>query len=493
MSFFEKNLRLALKLFPALSQQLKSLPEPPPVEKTAEGLATVKIDGVQLSGKVDPIDEGEKFAKYLSVKKAENILIYGLGLGYHLEAVIRMYPRLKRIVVIEPNRQILSAAFHYRDLSPILFDSRLSLVTGETDEEISAMLSSKLREGGEDWEIGIHHPSYRRMPEGFEKLKSIFEMLLSERRFSVTFARQEEKNIRLNIEVIASSPGVSSLFGKLKDQPAILVGAGPSLDKNLPLLYRLQGSVFILAVDTALQPLRKNGISFDAVISVDPQPLSIIHFRESSGLAPLVFLPTTHPVVVNMYKGSRYIMIKESHSFFGKAQHLLQNRGTIDAGGSVSSFALGLLVKTGADPIGFAGQDFAFPKGIPYNRETLERVIGNSGLIRNGEIGVRALVTEHENLQTRFYGEKNGTTHSHLLSYHRDFEKIISRNPDKHFYNLNSSGAEIKGCRNIVSLGEMEQLFKISKQKKKTLPPPQPEKPDNELADNLRKILFPWL
>jgi len=205
------------------------------------------------------------------------------------------------------------------------------------------------------------------------------------------------------------------LFGGLDGMPAVLVGAGPSLDRNLPLLERLKGRAFILGVDTVAEVLTANGIPFDAVISVDPQPVSITHFCGDDFPAPLVFLPSTHPSVVESGRGRRFLMLKDSHSFFGPAQHLLEDRGVSTAGGSVSCIALDLLIKMGADPIGFMGQDFAFPKGMPYNRRTLSAHPLDSPFadILTGS-AAEFLILLSERLKIDAAGGGEGTTPAHV-------------------------------------------------------------------------------
>ena len=51
--------------------------------------------------------------------------------------------------------------------------------------------------------------------------------------------------------------------------PAIIVAAGPSLNKNILELKRLKGRAFIIAVDTAIKPLLNAGIIPDMYAVVD--------------------------------------------------------------------------------------------------------------------------------------------------------------------------------------------------------------------------------
>ena len=53
--------------------------------------------------------------------------------------------------------------------------------------------------------------------------------------------------------VIAAEGEVSELFGAFAGTPAVVVGAGPSLDKDLEVLSGLQERVLVVAVDTVVR------------------------------------------------------------------------------------------------------------------------------------------------------------------------------------------------------------------------------------------------
>ena len=61
------------------------------------------------------------------------------------------------------------------------------------------------------------------------------------------------------------------------DITGIVVAAGPSLNKNIKELKRAKGKAFIIAVDTALKPLLREGIIPDMFFIVDAmKPLDLV-------------------------------------------------------------------------------------------------------------------------------------------------------------------------------------------------------------------------
>ncbi|MBI5179377.1 MAG: motility associated factor glycosyltransferase family protein [Nitrospinae bacterium] len=465
------------------AELLKDLPPSPPTERAKSGVPTVRINGVLAASNVDPVAEGEKFARAVDVEKNPNLLVYGFGLGYHIEALLKLLPPNGKVAVIEANRELLSAASHGRDLSNVLDDARFTLVTGAGDADICQKLSSILSDT--QWQVVIHPASFRLLPESFSELKRTFEMLRTDRRFGGSFGDQEHENIMANLSAIASSPGASALFGALRGAPAVLVGAGPSLDRNLAFLDRLKGRAFVLAVDTSAEVLNANGIACDMVVSVDPQPDSASHLFDSS--APLLFMPSTHPSVVARFAGRRLIILKEGHAFSQKTRELLADRGSTNAGGSVSCVALDFLARAGADPIGLVGQDFAFNKGLPYNRRTMAGFVSEPFGGAEGEDAAGNFTARADLLRIPTARGASGVTHANLFGYLRSAEEIIARHPATAFYNVNSEGAAIRGCTDIFSQGEAERIFGVGNVPELSLPE---ERPAPELEAELKKLLL---
>jgi len=486
MDFFKKNRQSITKTAPHLIEILGSLPPPPQAIKSESGGITVQIGSVLIASSVDPAAEGRKFAM-AQAGVSGGILVYGFGLGYHLESLLELYPD-STVTVVEANMELLSAALHYRDLSALFLNDSFSLVTGRSEKELAASFSKTVGASGGDLKIVIHPPSYRCLPGGYDGIRKSFETLLSERRFKGRFGGQEEKNIRKNLQAVSRSAGVGTVYGNLRGRPAVLAGAGPSLDRNLPLLDWLQDKVFILAADTASTALSNAGIACHATVSVDPQPSSAEHYTEEPPAAPLIFFPTTHPSVVELHKRRRLLAIKKSHSIFSRAEELLKDKGMTDAGGSVSCMGLDLLVKGGADPIGVVGQDFAFTRGNPYNRTTL------AGYARGDTFRERTVFTQNilggdEKLKILSLHGRDEITHANLLSYLRTFEEIIARSRRRSFFNIDSTGAAIRGCRNLACAGEVARFFGQAAKPPEPLSIPE-EKESPDLEARLSELLF---
>ncbi len=430
------------------------------------GHVTARCNDILLHSSYDPVNEGDRFAEVSGIKGGDTVLLYGFGLGYHVDSILKAVGKDGNLLIIELSREILSAAFIKRDISKMLSQSNLWVITGDSEAEVSAVFS---RYTSEKWDrlpdnnkkVVIFSPSFKCMPDGFEKIRNAFEMLQMERRFSVLLGGIEERNFRLNKDLVLKSEGIKELVGKFKGLPGILVSSGPSLDLSLPQLKNLSKRVIIMAVDSALHALVKNDIKPDFTISIDPQEFSYIHLTDYfAANIPLIFMPTSNPVIVKKYKGKKFVVLKNS-PVTSHQSPVTSDKGYTEGGGSVSCIALDILIKLGVNPIIFIGQDCAFPGNRFYSNAIAE---GERWLeLVNGFYMLRDIHKDKISEQKMVYVTDrfglNIPTHENLYRYIRYIEEIVKREKDVSFYNLNSKGVCFRGVEDIPSLSRIKELW----------------------------------
>ncbi len=98
------------------------------------------------------------------------------------------------------------------------------------------------------------------------------------------FGRRYSKNLFENLHYLSDSKPITDYFNSV-DKPIIVFGAGESTQTFLSELLRhhaprndIQSKYFILCVDTALQPLLKNGITPDGVFVEEAQSVIVKAF-----------------------------------------------------------------------------------------------------------------------------------------------------------------------------------------------------------------------
>ncbi|HEF8370460.1 TPA: motility associated factor glycosyltransferase family protein, partial [Campylobacter jejuni] len=169
---------------------------------------------------------------------------------------------------------------------------------------------------------------------------------------------------------------------KNKFDNAIVVSAGPSLAKQLPLLKAYQDKAVIFCADGALSMLEKEGIVPDYVTNLDYSDWSIKFFQNKENLKQSIIALecATHPNVVRSLKAENCMIVLRNKALYQRFN--LNDFGYIDTGTHVSHFSYTLALALGFKNIIMIGQDLAFDeegnshsKGFSYGEQFSEETI----------------------------------------------------------------------------------------------------------------------
>lgn len=175
-------------------------------------------------------------------------------------------------------------------------------------------------------------------------------------------------NTLRNLDTIAAEGDAASLFDALAAAPAIVVAAGPSLDRNLPDILRHRSKAVLIAVDTALRPLLSAGVHPDFVIAADPTEANARHLvgLPSCPSTYLVAEGSIDPEAFRHFCGHTFTFNVADHHPWPWLQSAGIERARLRAWGSVLTTAYDFALRVGCGPIVFAGADLAFSDGRPY-------------------------------------------------------------------------------------------------------------------------------
>ncbi|EEU7054280.1 motility associated factor glycosyltransferase family protein, partial [Campylobacter jejuni] len=144
---------------------------------------------------------------------------------------------------------------------------------------------------------------------------------------------------------------------KNKFENAIVVSAGPSLAKQLPLLKAYQDKAVIFCADGALSMLEKEGIVPDYVLNIDFEDLPLRFFQNKENKTSLNMLScATHPSLVH-FLDNKSVILRDDPLY---QRFNLNDFGYIDTGTHVSHFSYTLALALGFKNIIMIGQDLAF-------------------------------------------------------------------------------------------------------------------------------------
>jgi len=180
-------------------------------------------------------------------------------------------------------------------------------------------------------------------------------------------------NTLTNLPVIASEADAAALCDAFTNVPAVVIGAGPSLDANLPALYDLQDRALLIAVDTAVRPLLAADIRPHLVVSVDPSEANARHLNDLPDVRGLWFVGegSLTPSVFPQFTGRTFTYKVSHHDPWPWLADQDADRLKLQTWGSVLTTAFDLARRAGCSPIVFAGSDLAYTDGLQYCRNTV--------------------------------------------------------------------------------------------------------------------------
>jgi len=184
-------------------------------------------------------------------------------------------------------------------------------------------------------------------------------------------ARYLQNTLR-NAEAIGHEGDAAALKDLFTAVPALVVGAGPSLDRNLADIVRYRDRVVIIAADTSLRPLLAAGVEPDLVVATDPTETNARHLNDLSACARthLVAEGSVDPESLPHFEGRTFFFRIADHHPWPWLRQAGHDRAHLRAWGSVLTTAFDLALTMGCEPIVFAGADLAFTDGRPYARGT---------------------------------------------------------------------------------------------------------------------------
>ncbi|GIQ62827.1 hypothetical protein PACILC2_13950 [Paenibacillus cisolokensis] len=207
------------------------------------------------------------------IGQSKHILVYGFGLGYHIERVIEQYPD-RTVHIMEPDIEVFLAAIEARDLTHIFNYPNIGIFGLGNDALTNVQFAQSVKTYIVDSFCSLFVPAYLRLyadeVSGFTKV--FREMVLSERTNYATqilFKREWPENIVKNLPKTFEGRHLRNLQGYFRDMPALIVGSGPSLDQDLERIRQLQDHVPIFAAGSSIQGLLDKGIKPHMIVSID--------------------------------------------------------------------------------------------------------------------------------------------------------------------------------------------------------------------------------
>ena len=450
MSFYQDNIDLLCLKHPNFKSNILGKYDKSSnfiISDSRSGLPTATVDGKLIHSNREPAREAEKLVIAEVPEKSSACIVEGFGLGYYVEAILRLRPGVP-VIIVEPSPERFLKALDARSLKSIINSPSVSLLIGNDSESIRLLLPG-LPKGS--IQLFKHRALYELNSEFFGEIDKIVQHFISRRDVNTAtlkkFGKLWVRNLIHNLNMLPQAMDVGKLASTFGDFPVLLLAAGPSLDSVLPYMDELQKRFIIVAVDTSAAVLINTGFLPDFTVVVDPQYWNIRHLdRIDLGKTILMSESSTHPGIFRknhrkmFFCGSLFPLGIFIEKYGGSKKRL-------GAGGSVATTAWDFCRLISNGHLFCGGLDLGFPENKTHFHGSFfeEKVhIETSRIAPPEDYTFKAISSGNP-----FYIANNtGTltlTDSRLSIYIQWFEEQIKINKISNIWNISPLGIKIEG------------------------------------------------
>ncbi|MCH9634469.1 MAG: hypothetical protein S4CHLAM7_12210 [Chlamydiae bacterium] len=455
-SIFRDNLPLLRKAYPALATvlsltHLNTLG----LKKTKNGEINYRLELDSVSFELhasSPKEESNNQICELGSKPIKRLLYFGVGLGYLIVPALLWLQKdpLRQLVIFEDQIEVLKLLFSSKQGQLLLHHEQIRLIYLNTPNFWESKLSDLQKYLSQPFEIAslasykkYRHEEFSRFYDSLISLSIDQNTVFAEYLYTSPLVY---KNILRNSCNLPHAHNIHSLKNAFKDKPAIICGAGPSLNKNGPLLKELSDRALIFAGGRALSVLNDLHIEPHLAIGIDPysqhkDTLKCNHFFE----LPLIYRARMNSDALDLSHNARlYVPGAVGYSF---VQWLEKSLGIpspfLEEGLNVVNFNLQIAKLLGCNPLILVGCDLAYTDQKAYS----ESIPDEQFLPRANEVDINDLTLNRGYLR-KDLNEQPIFTLWKWCEEGKWIEQFASRNPQIKLINATEGGLKLATIEN---------------------------------------------
>ncbi len=396
-------------------------------------------------------------------------IVFGLGLGYLVESVFN-YSK-GHVHIYEPNLHLLKLIITSIDISHLLNSERVHLLThpsglsdslhqhymhGDTVDLLYLQSTAAL------WQSKLPCVIRDVVKPAIERKKNSVDVTLA-------YHHQWCESFFQSLPYLPKANSFAILNNTVKQhsKPAIIISAGPSLDKNILALKKMSPYATLICVGRALKLLLENDIIPDYCVFLDFEGPAQQLSNVPSSVSEVNFIlgPFAQPCCYQTRAKHHYYIHLESYSGFAQWLNATfeENAPMVTGGGTVSMLALNAGIAMGHSNIILLGQDLAFQGTQIYagdvhvnqlhdQRYTFSEINTASGNTLNRDIPVVEIRGQQG--ETLLTGQDYDLYRQHFEEMARD----INQNTSVKLFNASTGGAHIEGFE-LISLSDYKHTY----------------------------------
>lgn len=322
----------------------------------------------------DPIKQTHDMLENLEkeLKRYPILYFYGLGNGVLYKGMLYNKTH-EKIVVIEPNLEIIYIVLHLIDFSEDLKSERLTLFYSglATYAQFYFLVSqSKFTIYAKLYNLHIHTPFYDDYEDDYSRINKDFTKAISQ---MVAGHGNSIDDVLLGVsQHIENLPAMLTNYAYVdlikkrykKMDTAVIVSTGPSLDKQLKTLKKYAPYVTVISLDASYPILAKHGIKPDYVTSIERVAATSTFFAKKHPNIDsdiyFVVASLTHKNTISNLKTRKLVLTMRPQA--SEAVFNLKRFGYLGLGHSTANQAYQLAFVLKHKNIVLIGQDLAFGK-----------------------------------------------------------------------------------------------------------------------------------
>ncbi len=474
---FEKNISALRQKNPVLAEKLvKYILTDVPQLVRENNFYNFLYKGKLLHNPLNPLGEAAEIFSMAENTPVAIHLIYGIGLGYLFQ--VASAKSQGTVILYEPDLNILRTAFTLVDFSNDILKQNVFL----TDDFTKACEYIYQKSNTKNTPLLLSTTAYRELNEdSFNNMVTALQHEVG--RYSLDLKYTKERFFELlqktinNIPQIIKETPIVEFKDRFKNRTAVVVSAGPTLDRNIETLKKYRDNIVLITVGTAMKTLNAHNITPDFLCIIEANDCS----KQIQGLdlseVNFITEPYANPNLRKFEFKNTYSHISQNlpiNEFWKEIAGL--NTDEYWSKGTVSYTALNVARILGCSKIVLVGQDLAYIEGQCYSKdsaykdlvckynetlkkweitaENFENFCNSLGNVDDPEFRKQKAIDRINALNNSLYYVKGISgdmipTESVYAAFIEPLSEFTQNYPDRVYINTSLVGAQIDGFENI--------------------------------------------